>query len=156
MRAELRKLSQQAFIAPGEEVPRPFSVTTLERWYYALRKRGLVGLRPKVRDDSGRARALTASQRKLLIDIRNEYPRASVPLILTTLVHDGRLQQGLISHATVRRFYAQHGLDRTAAVRAAKTVRHRWQAESPGILWHADVCHGSNVRTGAASKPLRS
>ena len=155
LRAELRKLSQQAFIAPGDEVPKRFSVTTLERWYYALRKRGLVGLRPKLRDDCGRARALTEAQRQLLIDIRQEHPRASVPLILATLIRDGRLQQGALSQATLRRFYAQNGLDRTAAIRDAKTVRHRWQAESPGILWHADVCHGSNVRVGAMSKPLR-
>ena len=138
-------------------MPKRFSVTTLEleRWYYKLRKGGMADLQPKLRDDRGRARALTEVQRQLLIDIRHEHPRASVPLILSTLTRDGRLQQGMISPATIRRFYAQHGLDRTATVRDAKSVRHRWQAESAGILWHADVCHGSNVCVGSMSKPLR-
>jgi putative transposase len=47
LRAELHKLSQQAVLLPGEERPRRLSVTTLERWFYALRKYGLAGLRPK-------------------------------------------------------------------------------------------------------------
>jgi putative transposase len=155
LRTELVTLSQQAFLAPGEEVPRCISVTTLERWYYALRKRGLAGLKPKSREDCGRARALTPQQHQLLLEIRQEYPSASVPLILYTLIRDGRLEQGIISAATLRRFYAQHGLDRTVAPRTAPHVRQRWQAETPCTLWHADVCHGPALRVGLQSQPLR-
>jgi hypothetical protein len=41
----------------------------------------------------------------LLLDIRREHPDASVPLILKTLVDEGRLAEGQVSEPTVRRLY---------------------------------------------------
>ena len=34
-------------------------------------------------------------------------------------------------------------------------VRLRWQAERPGALWHADVCHGSALLIDGKSLPVR-
>jgi transposase InsO family protein len=77
-------------------------------------------------------------------------------LILGTLVHDGRLDRGVVSPATVRRLYADHGLDRVAIRDGSSThTRLRWHAERPGALWHGDVCHGPNLLIGGKSLPLR-
>jgi len=79
-----------------------------------------------------------------------------VPLILGTLVYDGRLDRGAVSPATVRRLYADHGLDRVAIPDGNSThTRLRWQAERPGALWHGDVCHGPNLVMGGQNMPLR-
>jgi transposase InsO family protein len=154
--AALRALSQQRVRPPGAATTRTFSVVTLARWYYAYRVGGLAALRPRPRRDRGRARDLCAAQRDLLLQIRREHPTASVPLILRTLLADGRLAAGAVAPQTVRRLYRAHGLERGAAAGAGDgRVRLRWQAERPGALWHGDVCHGPALIVGGSTKPLR-
>lgn len=156
LQAGLRELSRATHRPPGSVVSRHFAVRTLERWLHAYRREGLVALRPAPRRDRGRARALTEAQRTLLLEIRREHPSASVPLILRTLVLDGRLASGEISAATLRRLYREQHLERVTERDAeSPRVRLRWQAERPGALWHADVCHGPALVVGAVSKPVR-
>lgn len=155
--ARIEVLSKQRFRPPGATATRTFAVPTLERWYRKYKKGGLAALRPEPRSDKGAGRALTPEQQELLCDIRRENPHASVPLILETLVLDGRLDKDAVSESAVRRLFVQKKLDRI-------TLRHgvdakqrlRWQAERPGALWHGDVCHGAAlVVTGAHKKPVR-
>jgi len=154
--AELRRLSRQRFRPPGSATTKRYSVTTLERWYYAYRKGGLVALEPQRRSDGGRARALTDEQRKLLLDIRREHRSASVPLILRTLELDGRLDKDAVSAQTVRRLYVDHGLDRIPLRDGSSPkVRLRWQADRPGALWHADVLHGKSFEQDGKRKAVR-
>lgn len=156
LRAALLELSQQRFRSPRSHSAQTYSVATLERWYYAFRDGGLSALRPKPRKDRGRARELTDEQRALLLGIREEHPSASVTLILDTLIADGRLEKGAVSASTVRRLFAEKGLDRIAMRDAGRgKVRLRWQAERPGALWQGDVCHGSPLRVGDTTRPVR-
>jgi len=157
LHAALEELSQQRFRARHTHGVRTYSIATLERWYYAFKQGGLEALRPAARIDKGRGRALTPEQRGLLIAIREEHPTASVPLILDTLVADGRLEAGSIAQCTVRRFYAERGLDRVSLHNAGprSKVRLRWQAERPGALWHADVCHTPAMVIDGQSRPVR-
>ena len=62
-----------------------------------------------------------------------------------------------VSAATIARFYREHGLDRSTLAHAsdAGKTRLRWQADRPGALWHADVCHGAALLQDGASRPLR-
>jgi transposase InsO family protein len=154
----LTELSQQRFRPPGANATKAYSVATLERWYYAYKAGNLEALRPAPRSDRGRCRELTEAQRKLLAAIREEHPSSSVPVILSTLVAEGRLQAGAISASSVRRFYQEQGLDRISLRSGNDSrgkVRLRWQAERPGALWHADVCHGSALLVEGKSQPVR-
>jgi putative transposase len=156
--AELTQLSKKSFRPPRTHGhgPRTFSVPTLERWFYAYRAGGLEALKPRARADRGRARELTDDQRQLLLAIRQEHPQASAALILRTLVHEGRLDEGAISAATIRRFFAERGLDRVTLRQAGDgKLRLRWQAERPNALWHADVCHGAAIVVGDVKRPVR-
>lgn len=154
--AELRTLSQRRYRPPDAESTRRYAVPTLERWLYKYKAGGLAALRPKVRNDKGRAQSLGEAQRALLSDIRREHPNASVPLILRTLIGDGRLEKDAVSEATVRRFFVEQGLDRVSLRESlSNKTRLRWQAERPGALWHGDVCHGANVVIGGVAKSLR-
>jgi transposase InsO family protein len=156
LRAELVKLSRQRFRRPGADRTVTISVPTLERWYYRYRKGGLSALRPKPRSDRGRARRLTPEQRQLLCDIRREHTSASAPIILRTLVLDGRLPKGAVSAATVRRLFAERGLDRVPLRDGAGAhTRLRWQAAHPMALWHGDVCHGAAIVVDGTKRPLR-
>jgi putative transposase len=154
--AALRTIAAQRFRPPGADATRTYAVPTLQRWHYALRRGGLEALVPRPRGDRGRARALTPAQRELLLQIRREHPSASVPLILRTLVADGRFEPRAVSAPTVRRLYREGGLDRCARPDGAgQRVRLRWQAERPGALWHGDVCHAGVIRIDGQPHPVR-
>jgi putative transposase len=154
--AELRALSEQRFRPPGAASTRTYSIPTLERWLYAFRSDGLAGLRPQPRSDQGFAQDLTEELRTLLLDIRREHPNASVPLILRTLVDEGRLEEGKVSEPTVRRLYAAAGLRRRAVHPEGESkTRLRWQAERPGALWHGDVCHLTGCTVSGKTTPVR-
>lgn len=151
----IRDVARQRHRPPGATTSRLFSEATIERWYYRYKRGGLPALRSRRRSDIGHARELTDEQRRLLLDIRREHPRASAAIILRTLELDGRLEKSSVSLTTLRRLYGQHGLDR--AVRSAEhgRVRLRWQADAADALWHADVCHGPAMRIGERTVPLR-
>lgn len=156
--AALDELSRIRFRPPGSNTTQVFGVSTLERWYYTYKRGGLAALKPTPRSDRGRGKALTPEQRELLLDIRREHRSASVPLILRTLVIDGRLKRGDVSAATVRRLYAEHGLRRIPARQAVYNddrQRLRWEAERPGALWQGDVCHGPALTVEGKKVPLR-
>jgi putative transposase len=157
LRAALLELTTQRFRPPRAHSPQTYSIATLERWYYAFRDGGLEALRPQPRKDKGRARELTDEQKALVVGIREEHPNASVTLIVDTLVADGRLERGAVSASTIRRLFADKGLDRVSLRGAAGRgkLRLRWQAERPGALWQGDVCHGSPLRIGDVPKPVR-
>ncbi len=123
----IRGLAQSRYRPPGRRASKQFGISTLERWYYAYRRGGLEALRPSPRSDRGRARELTDPQRMLLLDIRREHPLATVPVILRTLVADGRLAKDAVSPSTVQRLYREAGLPR--GHRLDGHTRLRWQAD---------------------------
>ena len=151
--AALRSIAAASYLPPGSAAARHYAPSTLERWLYAYRAGGLTALRPAPRSDRGRARDLTPEQRALLLEIRREHPTASVPLILRTLVADGRLAAGVVSDTTIARLFRDAGLER--GMRVDGHTRLRWQADHAGALWHGDVCHGPTLRIGTTTRPLR-
>ena len=154
----LRALSTQPVRPPGSPRTRCYAPSTLERWLYQWREGGLEALKPKRRCDRGHAQALTEEQRALLLAIRTEHPRVATTVILRTLVEDGRITRGAITDSTLRRFYADHGLDRVTLRRQAlghRVERRRWQAARPHEVWHADVMHGPALQVDGRAVPLR-
>jgi len=127
LRAELRRLAAERYRAPGSDHTHSYSMTTLERWYYAFKNRGIEGLVPKPRKDQGQAKAINDATKGLILDIRREHPSASVSLILRTLIADGRIAKQQVSESAVRRLLVRHGLDRVP-LRDGKSARTslRW------------------------------
>jgi hypothetical protein len=70
--------------------------------------------------------------KQLVCDVRREHPSASAELILATLVRQGRVREGAVSAATVRRLLAERGLDRVS-LRSTSEGQLRAQA-LPGRL----------------------
>jgi putative transposase len=157
--ALLRELASKDYVPPGAKRRHRFGASTLERWYYAYRRDGLLALRPRPRKDRGRGQKLPPALRELLLDIRREQPAASVPTILLQLQLAGRLTPGTVTAATVRRLFREHGLDRVSLKHAAQAgergrLRLRWEAEAPGLLWHSDVCHGLRISIGGQAPQM--
>lgn len=156
LRAALEDKSRQRFRPPGSAVTRQYSVPTLQRWYYALRRGGVDALRPRPRSDRGAARALGEDMRAFLLEVRAAYPSMSAAQILDTLERQGRIARGSISANTVRRLFRRHGVARVSKRHTAPgKQRLRWEAPRPGAVWHADVCHGPTLEVDGARVPLR-
>ncbi|MDX1645133.1 MAG: DDE-type integrase/transposase/recombinase [Thermoanaerobaculia bacterium] len=150
----LRELAAQRYRPPGSPVTRRYGFSTIERWYYAFRRGGIDALMPALRADRGAGRKLRPELIELLLDIRRENPTVSTPIILRTLVADGRLEPDTTSASVVNRLYRQHGLDRKT-LRTQGRQRLRWETATPGSLWHADVCHGDDIVVDGRKRPLR-
>lgn len=155
LQRELERLSQTPFRPPASDVTRCYGVSTLERWYYAFRAHGIEGLEPG-RTRKGFAQSLTQEQRELILAIAAEHTGTPVSVILQALRDQKTLDLVDVSDNTIRRFLASQGLDAAARRQKAKgKVRRRWEAEAPGVLWHADVCHGPSLRIDGRAMPLR-
>jgi putative transposase len=139
---ELRRRAKQRYRPPGFERTRTYHWKTLQRWYYAAKDDPTGGLLPKSRA-RGRALELDSEQRSLLLDMRMEHPSAAAELILSEAVRNGVVEQGQVSLSTLRRLFEEAGLRRVSVNRLVRAdiQRRRWQAASPGSLWHGDVCH---------------
>ena len=150
----IRAIATEPVRPPGYTTSRTYGASTIERWYYAFRKEGLGGLRPRG-NERGFALGLDDAQRELLRAIRKDHPQVSAALILRTLVTEGKLRAGAISAPTLRRFYAAEGLDRQTLKLSDREPRRRWEAHAPNVLWHTDVCHGPALRIDGRAVPLR-
>lgn len=152
----LKELSEVQFRPPGSQVTVKFSAATLERWYYAFQKHGLEGLIPESRK-RGHAQDVPPDELQFLLDAAIHDPRMPVSVIHQAMVAAGMLQEGAVSANTLRRYLRDQGLDAGARRQEARQrrPRRRWETEAPGMLWHADVCHGPNIRVDGKSRPIR-
>lgn len=155
LRSELEALSRMSFRPPGRDLTRRYGVSTLERWYYAFRARGLEGLEPG-RARNGFARSLTKAHRELIVSIAKEHASTPVSVIVRALRDSKSLDLVEVSDNTIRRYLSSQGLDAAARRQKAKgKARRRWAAEAPGVLWHADVCHGPSLLIDGRRLSLR-
>src|SRR5712691_13066709 len=83
LEAELKKLAVKAWLHPVTGQPAHFSVSTIQRWYYAARaeKQDPVGvLWRKIRSDSGQQRSVKTDLARLLEAQYNAHKRWSYQL----------------------------------------------------------------------------
>lgn len=139
LRLELEKKAAIRYRPPGAAATKSFHWKTLQSWYYKARSRGLRGLLPTSRR-KGHGLALTAEQRALLLQIREEHPNAPTELILSEAVRQGVVKEDQITASTLNRVFADAGVARVALDRHGR-VRRSWSAAAVGDLWHGDVCH---------------
>lgn len=172
----LTRLAAQRWQHPvsGEAVQ--FSVSTIERWYYAAKnaKTDPVGaLRRAVRNDAGEIRSLSQPLRERLHAQYQAHLSWSAQLHYDNLAVSAACEPtlgALPSYASVRRYLKAHGLFRqprasarhTAGTEAAAQHRAGYEIRSyesahTNALWHADYHHGSRpvlTRAGRWQTPV--
>jgi len=161
LRAELVRLANIAWRHPttGEMVY--FSVSTIERWYYAARSADnpVTVLQRKLREDSGRFLAITDKLAQAVLEQHQQHPTWSYRLHLDNLAVQIERDPDLgtsPSYATLHRFMVANGLlrqrrkpggERTGEVRAREHAATRevrsYESEYVSGLWHLDFHHGS-------------
>jgi putative transposase len=125
------------------------SRSTILRWirFYNEGNGKLESLYPQERADQGRGRALDEETSLVLIDLRRQLPRASVPELIRILRHRQLVPEGTpLCRTTVYRFLHHHNLMGKQA--PPSSDRRKFEAEFPNDLWQSDVLHGPLLYCG--------
>src|SRR6266566_907752 len=139
-----RGLVVRELAARSHELPdgsrRQFNRATLDRWITAYRERGLAGLRPLPRRDSGVVR-----KRPELMEeacrLRSELPTRSAAQIARILAIRHGVQ---ISPRTICGHLQGQGLSRARLAQPAR-VFGRFETERPNEMWIGDTLFGPLV-----------
>ena len=172
LHAALRALAAKTWRHPVSGLDVHFGVSTLERWYYAARRKPdpVAALRNRLRRDIGRFPSLSAAAIDTLRAQYREHPGWSVQLHVDNLhVALAGADSPLPSYPTIRRYLKAHAMLRQARPRRASegalAARDRlarlevrsFEVEHVGALWHLDFHHGKRpvlTHAGLWVKPL--
>jgi len=153
-------LAKRHWQHPIQDKTLQFSVSTLERWYYAARSAQdpVAVLRRRGRSDAGQIRRLNATLIQTLQAQYQAHPGWSIQLHYDNLKAQAVTEEALRpmpSYSTVRRYFKARGLYRkrqpkrqtAGAVLAEKRIENReirsYEVDDVHALWHLDFHHGS-------------
>jgi transposase InsO family protein len=147
----LRESSGIEVVWPSGET-RPVSLATLYRWVDIYRQKGLAGLRPKRRRDTGSTRRPLPDDvvRKAFALLADD-AQMSFTLLLVVLYADPELdlkQRGVrVTRSTLqRRLAALPGYARLQRAHRLRRKRRRYVARRPHEIWHLDAKGPITVR----------
>ena len=126
---------------------------TIRDWLKRYRAGGFDALLPRPRADRGHARALPEAVVDLLVTLKEDRPRLSVPLLIRAAHASGQVPPELpLPSSTVHRLLSRRGLMRKAPDAPTALDRRRFAFERAGELWMSDVMHGPPVGVGGKLK----
>jgi len=156
-RAELDRGEQERLLA--EKCERSWQIphsnrsrlarSTILGWIKAYREGGgrLESLYPGSRNDQGMSRVIDEETGALIVRLRTEMPRCSLPTLISELEKRKLLPPGLIlGPSTLYRFLKREGLLKVAS--PPPVDRRKFEAELPNDLWQSDAMHGPMVMVG--------
>ncbi len=123
--------------------------STILGWIKTYRAGGgrLESLYPGSRNDRGMSRVIDEETGALIVRLRTEMPRCSLPTLISELTKRSLLPPGLVLGAsTLYRFLKREGLLKVAS--APPVDRRKFEAEFPNDLWQSDAMHGPMVLVG--------
>ena len=154
----LQTLSLKPWRHPVSTLDIRFSVSTLERWYYAARRSGdpVAALKDRLRGDIGRFPSLMQPVIDVLTTQYREHPGWTMQLHFDNLLAALKgSDTPVASYPTIRRYLLAKGMFRqsapkraTAGAIAARDRLERLEVRSFEVdfvnaLWHLDFHHGS-------------
>lgn len=120
------------------------SARTIEAWFYDWRRKGLDGLRPGPRADSGSSRAIRKELIEWILRAKKEKPRRSIRRIIKMLQRAKIARVGELTKSSVHRLLLSHGLSARPS-RHGDKERRAFRHRAPGDLWMGDVMHSLPV-----------
>ncbi len=121
------------------------SRSTVLEWLkrYEESGRKLESLYPKDREDSGLSRSIDPETELVLVNLKKELPKASLPVLLKVARGKGIIDKDFkASVQSIYRIFKRHGVDKE--LKKPKD-RRRFEAELPNDLWQSDCMHGPKV-----------
>jgi putative transposase len=148
----LRQKAATDYTIPGSTRTR-VAVETIRDWLKRYRAGGFDALLPRPRADRGHARALPEAVVELLITLKEDQPKLSVPLLIRAARATGKVPVELpLPLSTVHRLLTRHGLMRKELNAPTEADRRRFAFERAGELWMSDVMHGPAIEIGGKVK----
>lgn len=143
--AKLREKAARDWDIPGSR-RRRVEAETIRGWLSDYRRGGFDALLPKMRCDSGSARALPQPVADLLCETKEQHPDYSVALVIADVNARVKLPEGVkLSSSTVHRILSRAGLMQKKPAEASSKDRRRFAFDKAGELWMSDVMHGPAV-----------
>jgi len=139
----LREITQRQWEIPYSGRSYVGRSTVLE-WLRVYQDSGekLESLYPKGRTDRGRSRSMDEETQNVLINLRREMRKASVPTLLRVARERGLLPADFkTSWQSIYRLFKREGVDEEVP----RKDRRRFEAELPNDLWQSDCMHGPRV-----------
>ena len=136
--AYYRRVTESSFTLPNGKVM-IYNPKTLEKWEEYYRKRGMDGLMPTERSDSGQPRVLSESATQEIYRLKEKFSRINATLIYTKLIEDGFINQHQVSVSSVQRFIKHNDL--RSAVNPNQKDRKAFEEEFPGGMYQSDTCY---------------
>lgn len=137
----LREIAAKTYRIPGSARTR-VSLTSVRRYLQAYRAGGFEALRPPPRADRGAPRAFPPEVLERAIQLREEQPARTTPMLVELLRHDPTvsLARPLDAH-TLSTHLRRRGKTRKLLARPATAFR-RFEREHPNDLWQGDALVG--------------
>jgi transposase InsO family protein len=136
--AYYRRITENSFTLPnGKEMY--YNPKTLEKWEEYYRKKGMDGLMPKQRSDSGQTRVLNDVTIKEIYRLKEKFPRINATLIYSKLIEDGFVNQNEVSLSSVQRFIKHNDLK--SATNPNQKDRKAFEEEYPCGMFQADTSY---------------
>ncbi len=175
LKNELTRLSKKQWQHPVTGNPISFSISTLERWFYAAKRSNdpIQILRVKRRSDAALSRKLSCSIKNALKNQYREHPGWSYQLHRDNLVVIAKKLTPPVdapSYSTIFRYMKLNGLIKrhvvkqrhtAGAIQATEKLESReirsYEVDHVHALWHLDFHHGSRKiidKNGKWQKPL--
>ena len=136
-----RETADREWDVPGRG-PRRFSPMTMKGWLKRYNKEGFQALIPKIRQDVGGFRKISAERMESIRTLRAQHMKMSVLQFYDLAVNAQILGYPPICLATLRRFLQQENL---FAPKDEPTARKRFEMSRFGELWTGDFMHGPLV-----------
>ena len=141
--AYYRRVTKNAFSLPNGKTM-IYNPKTLEKWEEYYRKKGMDGLMPHERSDSGQPRVLDKNVIAEIHQLKEKFPRINATLIYTKLVEDGIINQQQVSLSSVQRFIKQNNLK--CAVNPNQKDRKAFEEEYPCDMFQADTSYTCYIK----------
>jgi transposase InsO family protein len=136
--AYYRRVTESSFALPNGKVM-IYNPKTLEKWEEYYRKRGMDGLMPTERSDSGQTRVLSESAIEEIYRLKEKFTRINATLIYTKLIEDGFINEYEVSVSSVQRFIKHNDL--RSAVNPNQKDRKAFEEEFPGGMYQSDTSY---------------
>lgn len=136
--AYYRRVTETSFTLPNGNTM-VYNPKTLEKWEEYYRKKGMDGLMPRERCDSGKTRVLDETTITEIYRLKEKFPRINATLIYTKLVEDGFINQCQVSLSSVQRFIKHNALK--SAVNPNQKDRKAFEEEFPCGMFQADTSY---------------
>lgn len=148
----MQRKSEQRHDIPGSNRTH-IAIETMRDWHRAYRKGGYEALLPKVRVDTGHARAIAQPIADLLCQIKEENSSMTVPLVIAAARNQGAvLPETILAPSTVHRLLTSKGLMQKQPTDPTSKDRRKFVTRMAGDLWMSDVMHGIAVCAEARRK----